>query len=394
MTKRDALSAVLAAILAVPAAAGLADTPCDLLPTTNKQVTSPARTDDVLCNVCGSGAPVHGARDPFGNGLDYNDGKRWECEIMKANRGTGGCKSQTTCLPGGERFFDNGVYRCRYPAVVVTLPGPSNPRDACERGLRVSISRVKGIDGLPLTANVVRKPGPVGLLIEGDGAANGVFATIGGGISVSVGAMASRIGSTPRSYCLPPNCQVVDLANLGNAPTGNQTLTLYTPHHYASASVDLFIAAPTPTPSYSVVQQNRVGPGVIAGSGPTPTRTPTPQPARDQHYTAGLTCPGTLAQFSNQPTQEFVIRSAQVQATVSVMMVPGCVWWESVFQFKVHGVDGQGDVTQAWEAQLTGNSNQPVNWSTIQHITLTPGRWQLKPDETFPPGSYTITFHD
>jgi hypothetical protein len=394
MTKRDALSAVLAAILVVPAAAGLADTPCDLLPTTNKQVTSPARTEDVLCNVCGSGVPLHGARDPFGNGLDYNDGKRWECEIMKGNRGTGGCKSQTTCLPGGERFFDNGVYRCRYPAVVVTLPGPSNPRDACERGLRVSISRVKNIDGLPLTANVVRKPGPVGLLIEGDGAANGVFATIGGGISVSVGAMASRIGSTPRSYCLPPNCQVVDLANLGNAPTGNQTLTLYTPHHYASASVDLFIAAPTPTPSYSVVQQNRIGPGVIAGSGPLPVR--------DQNYTATLTCPGgqtssTNVPQINNPTPVFEIRSARVQATVIVHWlnsrtndVPICSWTEPTYAFTIKAHSGQADVTVSW----LPNPNIP-NMDTTQTISLTQGRWQIFPDANFPPDfTYTVMFHD
>jgi hypothetical protein len=248
MTNRAALSAVLAAVLAVPAAAGLAETPCDLLPTTNKQVVSPAKTEDVLCNVCGTGLPVHGGRDQFGNGLDYNDGKRWECEIMAGNRGNGQCKNQTTCLPGGERFFENGVYRCKYPAVVITVPNlPPNPRESCERGLRVSISRVKDLDGLPLTNNTIRKPGPVQLLLEGDGAANGVYATIGGGISAAVGDAARRLGSTPRAACLPPNCQVVVLENLANAPTGRQTLTLSTPHGYASASVGLYID-PAPVP--------------------------------------------------------------------------------------------------------------------------------------------------
>lgn len=246
MRKRDVLSAILAAVLAVPAA-GLADTPCNLLPTTNKQVISPEKIEGTLCNAC-VGVPVPGARDQFGNGLDYNDGaKHWECEIHVGNRGNGVCKRQTVCLPLGQRFDDNGVFRCRYPAVVITLPGPSNPRESCERGLRVSISRVKDLDGLPLTNNTIRKPGPVQLLLEGDGAANGVYATIGGGISAAVGDAARRLGATPRAACLPPNCQVVVLENLANAPTGRQTLTLSTPHGYASASVGLYID-PAPVP--------------------------------------------------------------------------------------------------------------------------------------------------
>jgi hypothetical protein len=247
MTNRTVLSAVLAAVLAVPAAAGLAGTPCDLLPTTNRLEVSPEKIGGTLCNAC-VGPPVPGFRDGNGNGLDYNDGaKHWECEIHVGNRGNGVCKSQTVCLPLGQRFDDNGVFRCRYPAVFSTSPGPSNPRDNCERGLRVSISAVKNLDGTPLTNNVIRKPGPVKLLLEGDGAANGVSATIGGGISAIVGDAAGRLGSTPRATCLPPNCQVVYLDGLANAPTGRQTLTLKTPHGHASASVDLIIdAAPVP----------------------------------------------------------------------------------------------------------------------------------------------------
>jgi hypothetical protein len=395
MTHRTALSAVLAAVLAIPAA-GLADTLCDGLTTTNKLTVSPEKIGDALCNAC-VGLPVPGARDRNGNGLDYNDApKHWECEFMVGNRGNGQCKKQTTCLAGGERFFDNGVYKCRYPAVVITGPGPSNPRDDCERGLRVSISRVKNIDGLPLTANVIRKPGPVGLLIEGDGAANGVSATIGGGISVSVGAIASRIGSTPRSYCLPPNCQVVDLANLGNAPTGNQTLTLYTPHHYASASVDLFIAAPAPTPSYSIVQQH----SAIGGPGG-----PSVLPARGQVYYASLTCPGGSTPGSNtpqinSPSAVFEIRSAQVQATAFAHWKNTTVGGVSIcgrnllaYAFKIKNLDGPGgpgDVTIPWQPDPNGR-----NMDGTKTISLPRGHWQIFPDATFPPDfEYTISFTD
>ena len=198
------------------------------------------------------------------------------------NRGNGQCKNQTTCLPGGERFDDNGVFRCRYPAVVVTAPNtPANPRDACERALRISITRVKDLDGLTLTNNTVRKPGPVKLLLEGDGVANGVSAAIGGGIGVSVGDAARRLGATPSGTCLPPNCQVVQLDGLANAPTGHQTLTLYTPHQYASASVGLYIdPAPVPVvlgapecdqPAKTVwaeiqLYSNTVGPGQTVSS--------------------------------------------------------------------------------------------------------------------------------
>ena len=240
MKYRTALVAVFAAILAAPA--GRATTPCDALPSTNKVVVTPEKIGDALCNAC-VGVPVPGRRDPLGNGLDYNDGaKHRECEVMVGNRGNGQCKKQTTCLPGGDRFDDHGVFRCRYPAVVATAPNtPANPREACERSLKVSISRVKDRIGIALPNNVVHKSAYLmKILLEGDDVANGVSATIGGGIIVSVGD-GSRLGSDPSSTCLPPNCQVVLLDNLANAPLGRQTLTLFTPHQFASASVDLYV---------------------------------------------------------------------------------------------------------------------------------------------------------
>jgi hypothetical protein len=281
MKNRTALVALLASILAAPA--GRASTPCDALPSTNKVIVSPEKIGDALCNAC-VGVPVPGARDRFGNGLDYNDGaKHWECEMMVGNRGNGQCKRQTTCLPGGDRFDDHGVFRCRYPAVVATAPNtPANPREACERGLKISITRVKNLDGLALTNNVVHKSAyPVKLLLEGDGVANGVSASIGGGIGVSVGDAARRLGASPSGTCLPPNCQVVQLDGLANAPTGHQTLTLYTPHQYASASVGLYVdPAPVPVvlgapecdqPAKTVwaeiqLSSNTVGPGQTVSS--------------------------------------------------------------------------------------------------------------------------------
>jgi hypothetical protein len=241
MKNRAALVAVLAAILAAPA--GRASTPCDALPSTNKVIVSPQKIGDALCNAC-LGPPVPGKRDPLGNGLDYNDGaKHWECEMMVGNRGNGQCKKQTTCLPGGDRFDDNGVFRCRYPAVVATAPNtPASPREACERALKISITRVKDLNGIAIPNNVIyRSAHPTKLLLEGDGVANGVSATIEGGISVTVGDAAQRLGASPSGTCLPPNCQVVSLDNLTNASTGRKTLTLFTPHQFASASVDLYV---------------------------------------------------------------------------------------------------------------------------------------------------------
>jgi hypothetical protein len=136
---------------------------------------------------------------------------------------------------------------CRGPDVQEPKTVQTNPRDDCERGLRISIARVKNIDGQPLSYNAITKPGPVKLLIEGDGIANATSAEMGGGIGVTVGAAAQRVGSSPQGTCLPPNCQVAQFDAFPNAPTGRQTLRLFTPHRYASASVDLdVVAAPVP----------------------------------------------------------------------------------------------------------------------------------------------------
>jgi hypothetical protein len=256
MKNRIALVAVLVAILAAPA--GRASTPCDALPSTNKVVVTPEKIEDALCNAC-VGLPVPGKRDQLGNGLDYNDGtKHWECEVMVGNRGSGQCKKQTTCLPGGDRFDDHGVFRCRYPAVVATAPNtPANPRDACERALRISISRVKDSTGVALRNNVIHKGSSMQFLVEGDGVANGVSATFGDGAGVSIGEAAQRLGASPYATCPPPNCQVVFIGGLADVPVGRHPLTLFTPHQYASASIDLYVDAPTPPAAYGAPECNQ-----------------------------------------------------------------------------------------------------------------------------------------
>ncbi len=230
MKNRVGLSTLLlAALFSVPAA-GLAQTPCDALPPTVTQA---------FCKFCPGGAAVPPGR-VGGNGLDYVDQWHAQCQYYRGNQGFDQCKGDTTCPPGWERFQDGGVWKCRQPA-------SDQLKDSCYRGLKLSISQVKDIDGFPLTNNVITKPGPVKLLIDGNGAANATSAQIGGGINASIGDAARRLGSSPQGTCLPPNCQVVYLENLGNAPTGHQTLTLKTPHGYASASVDLDVVnAPPP----------------------------------------------------------------------------------------------------------------------------------------------------
>jgi hypothetical protein len=227
--KRAALIALLASVLAVPAV-GLAQTPCDALPPTVTQS---------YCKSCPGGIAVLPGR-VAGNGLDYVDQWHAQCEIYRNNNGIDQCKGETTCPPGWEKFQDGGVWKCRQPAT-------DQAKDNCYRGLRISISQVKTADGLPLTNNVITKPGPVKLLIDGDGTANATSATIGGGIGATIGDAARRLGSSPGGTCLPPNCQVVYLDNLGNAPVGHQTLTLKTPRGYASASVEFDVVnAPPP----------------------------------------------------------------------------------------------------------------------------------------------------
>jgi hypothetical protein len=229
MKNRTALRAILAAVLAVPVA-GFAQTPCDALPPTVTQS---------YCKACPGGLAVPPGR-LGGNGLDYVDQWHAQCEMYQNNNTIHQCKGDTTCLPGWEKFQDGGVWKCRQPAT-------DQLKDNCYRGLKISISQVKTADGLSLTNNVITKPGPVKLLIDGDGTANATSASIGGGISATIGDAARRLGSSPSGTCLPPNCQVVYLDNLGNAPTGHQTLTLKTPRGYASASVELDVVnAPPP----------------------------------------------------------------------------------------------------------------------------------------------------
>jgi hypothetical protein len=247
--------------------------------------------------------------------------------MMVGNRGNGQCKRQTTCLPGGDRFDDHGVFRCRYPAVVATAPNtPPNPREACERALKISITSVKNFDSLPLTNNVIRKPGPVQLLLEGDGVANGVSATIGGGIGVSVGDAARRLGASPWATCLPPNCQVVMLEALANSPTGRQTLTLFTPHQFASASVDLYVDLAQGPPLIGDAECNspaqlshvrlqlastRVSPGTTT-NGQVFLTLPTPAPAQPVSWTL------TLHQSLLQGVSPAIVRSPPANLTAPV----------------------------------------------------------------------------
>ncbi|MCM3878097.1 MAG: hypothetical protein NEA02_16995 [Thermoanaerobaculia bacterium] len=387
MTHRAVLSAVLVAVLAVPAAAGLADTPCDLLPTTNKKEISPAKIEDVLCNVCGSGLPVHGARDRFGNGLDYNDGKRWECEVHVGNRGNGQCKNQTKCLPGGDRFFDNGVYRCRYPAVVVTVPGlPPNPRESCERGLPLAISTVDDGHGLHTLFQ-----GQNIMFVKGTGAGNATSGEMTGGITVAVGELFRRLGSS--SVCLPPNCQDVKLVVPAGAVGSNQTLTLYTPHRYRSATAALYVSQPAVA---------KVGGGAVRAGAVIPAaRAP-----QDQSYSAGLGCPGSFTSASGVgqsggPSPVFEVRSAQVQATAAAMWInsraPGgvsiCGQWTGPYAFTIRALDGQGDVAVPWQPISANPPGQNMGGSRT--VTLSKGKWQIVPDASFPPDfTYTVSFRD
>jgi hypothetical protein len=406
MRTRAALSAVLAAVLAIPAAA-FAGTPCDLLPTTNKKEVTPAKTGEALCNAC-VGLPVPGGRDKFGNGLDYNDGaKHWECEMMVGNRGNGQCKRQTTCLPGGERFDDHGVFRCRYPAVVATVPGlPPNPRDACERDLPLTVTAVH--DDRDQSFPTLY-PGTQYLFVRGPGAANATSGEMTGDIGVTVGEAARRLGAS--AVCLPPDCQDVRLvvpSSAAGAGLGtSQTLKLYTPHRYRTATMTLPVRfPPTPTPAMSQAGLGRpnVGGVPVAAPSPTPTRTPTPRPVRDQGYSAGLGCPGGQTSSTNvpqtvAPSQVFEIRSAQVQATAGAQWLnsrtPAVCSWEGAYQFVIKALDGQGDVTVSWNAQHATSYSNPLALSTSQQVTLTRGRWQIVPDATFPPDfTYTVSFRD
>lgn len=401
------LSAILAALLAVPAAA-FAGTPCDLLPTTNKKEVTPAKTGEALCNAC-VGLPVPGARDRFGNGLDYNDGaKHWECEMMVGNRGNGQCKRQTTCLPGGERFDDHGVFRCRYPAVVVTVPGlPPNPRDACERDLPLTITALH--DDRDQSFPTLY-PGTHYLFVRGPGAANATSGEMTGAIGVTVGEAARRLGAS--SVCLPPDCQdvklVVPSSAAGPGLGTSQTLKLFTPHRYRTATMTLTVKfPPTPAPVFASARPQVVVGAPVAAPTQTPTRTPTPRPARDQSYSAGLGCPGGQTSSTNVfqaggPSQVFEIRSAQVQATASAIWansrtidrVPICTW-EGAYQFVIKALDGQGDVTVSWNAQHANSYSNPLALSTSQPVTLTRGRWQIVPDGTFPVDfTYTVSFRD
>lgn len=393
MTNRTALSAVLAAVLAVPAAAGLAQTPCDLL-----MAVTPA-----LCQPC-PGLPVPGVRIA-GVGLDYVDNSHAQCKCYKCgvgkDFGKDTCNGNTTCLPGWERFQDGGVWKCRQPVV-------DQVRDNCYRALPLTITELHDDRDLPFPTLY---PGVQYLFIRGQGAANATSGAMTGGIGVTVGEAARRLGS--RSACLPPDCQDVKL-NVPSSAAGpgfgtSQTLKLYTPHRYRTATMTLSVRfPPTPTPIPVFVQQHppvigsNISSGVPAGPTPTPTRTPTPQPARGQVYYATLTCPGTETSYgrtiqTNSPSFPFEIRSAQVQATAFAHWKntttprgePVCTWPEA-YAFKIKRLDVQGgDVTVPW------TPNPGVNMDGTKTISLPKGRWQIVPDESFPYDfDYTISFRD
>ena len=380
MTKRTGCFALLAVLFAASATSGLAQTPCDVLPPT----VSPA-----LCQPCPGGPPVPGARIA-GVGLDYVDKWHAQCEAYAmdfksgASKGTGNCKRDTTCLPGWERFQDGGVWKCRQPAT-------AKLREDCYSKLPLSITSVNNDQDIP---NPTLYPGPGFLFVRGPGAANATSGGMTGGIVVTVGEAAGRVGDS--AYCLPPNCQNVRLEIPPGAAGSWQTLTLFTPHKIRTATATLYVSHPrTPATVYGGKKSG-------GGAGPTvtPTRTPTPRPARFQSADAGMSCPGP--NFQSGQSQVVEVRSAQVQATATAQYlhttVPSggaaCVW-DDAFQFTIKGLDGQGDVTVSWIAAHAANYANPLSLSTSQTITLPRGRWQIVPDATFPPDfTYSVSFTD
>ena len=365
MSRRAPVLAALA--LSFTSAAAPVQTPCDVVPPS----VGPA-----LCQPCPGGPPVPAAR-VAGVGLDYVDQWHAQCELYRNDRGIGQCKNNTTCLPGWEKFQDGGVWKCRQPAT-------GKMRDDCERNLPLSISEVH--DDRDLN-NPTLHPGPNFLFVRGSGAANATSGEMTGGIVVTVGEAARRVGSS--TVCLPPNCQDVRLQVPPGAVGSNQTLKLYTPHQYKSATASLYVSLP----ATAAVGRARVVGAPVAY-----------QQARDQNATASLGCPDTPSAFQNNPSQEFEVRSAQVQATAAAQWlnsrttgnVPKCTYAEDFqFQFVIKGLSGQSDVTVSWRATHTGNYSTPLSYSSVQTITLPQGRWRIVPDATFPSDfQFTVSYRD
>ena len=372
MSRRAPVLAALA--LSFTSAAAPVQTPCDVVPPS----VGPA-----LCQPCPGGPPVPGAR-VAGVGLDYVDQWHAQCELYRNDRGIGQCKNNTTCLPGWEKFQDGGVWKCRQPAT-------GKMRDDCERNLPLSISEVH--DDRDLN-NPTLHPGPNFLFVRGSGAANATSGEMTGGIVVTVGEAARRVGSS--TVCLPPNCQDVRLQVPPGAVGSNQTLKLYTPHQYKSATASLYVSLP------ATAAVGRAGVGGRIGA-PVANQQP-----RDQSYSAGLGCPGGQTSSTNVfqsggPSQVFEVRNPQgVQATAgaqwsntrSAQGAPICTW-EGAYQFVIKALDGQGDVTVSWTPQHSGNYFNPLTLSMTRSVTLAKGRWQIVPDATFPPDfTYTISYRD
>jgi hypothetical protein len=231
-----------------------------------------------------------------------------------------------------------------------------------------------------------------------------------GDIGVTVGEAARRLGAN--AVCLPPDCQdvklVVPSSAAGPGLGTSQTLKLFTPHRYRTATMTLSVRFP-PTPAPMSLANQGAGRVMIGapGSGPTPTptRTPTPRPATQQQYSAGLSCPGSPSQFQNVATPEFEIRSAQAQATVTAHWLnsknangsPKCTQ-SADFQYQMvikSLTQGQSDVIVSWQPQPSNNYANPLDYSSVQTISLPQGRWKIAPDATFPSDfSYTISFRD
>ncbi len=100
------------------------------------------------------------------------------------------------------------------------------------------------------------------LFVWGGGAANATTADMAGGIKVTLGEAARRVGNN--AVCPPPDCQVAKLEVPASAAGAPRRLTLYTPHRYKSATHDLFVSLP-PTPAPAPMRAGLGSAGTVGG---------------------------------------------------------------------------------------------------------------------------------
>jgi len=236
---KQLLITAAAALVPLTAAAGH-EGPCMALPTSS--TTTSHKVTDPQCSASCVGVipPVDNGWEFRGAGfrdgvLKYSDGSQRQCEQKRGPReeATGFCRADTVCPLGASRVQEGGTFKCR-ASTTVTVPGPSNPRQACIDGLprppAVSITEVTPGLRAPQYRQAVQ--------VRGDNVALPGNRYRIEGANVQLEADSANAGAPG---CAPPHCVRLQATTSADA-AGMHTLVITAGHGHGEARKSVHIA--------------------------------------------------------------------------------------------------------------------------------------------------------